>query len=105
MKKCKNCNKDYSDDKKFCKKCGEPLSEIHEFDLDEVTQKALFDTRQWYKRNMKNIVGIIMLVVIPFAVYYFILRNPKKGLTDKRAIEEQINHVQEPSQIPNAPYK
>ena len=92
MKKCKNCNKDYSDDKKFCRKCGEPLFEIHEFDLEEATQKALLDTTQWYKRNMKNILGIIMLIVIPFAVYYFILRHPIHGEMTKSAIEEQINH-------------
>ncbi len=104
MKKCKNCNKDYPDDKKFCKKCGEQLIEIEEFDFEEATQKVSIDSSQWYKRNMKNIVGIIMLVLIPFAAYYFILHNQIKGETEKSAIEEPINYVQEPSQISNNTY-
>jgi len=75
MKKCKNCNVKYPDDKKFCKTCGEPLIEIHEFDPEEVTQKALFDISKWLKKNVKNFVGILTLVMISYAVYYFILRH------------------------------
>ena len=55
MKKCKNCNVKYPDDKKFCKTCGEPLIEIHEFDPEEVTQKALFDISKWLKKKCEKL--------------------------------------------------
>ncbi len=75
MKHCKNCNQDYLDDKKFCKKCGEPLIEKHEFDFEEVKQKAFSDTSQLYKRNKKSIIGIVILVLFTSAIYYFVLRH------------------------------
>lgn len=75
MKKCENCNITYSDDKKFCKECGEPLIEIHQSDSGEVTQKALLGFSKLLQRNLKNIIGISILALISFSIYYFIFRN------------------------------
>ena len=79
MKHCKNCNKNYPEDKKFCKKCGEPLIEAYEFNSEEATEKVLTDTSMWFKKNLKTLTGILILLVIPYSVYYFMLqRNPEK---------------------------
>lgn len=75
MKKCKNCNVKYTDDKKFCKTCGEPLIEINEFDSIEVTQKALFEFSKWFKKNLKTFAGLLLMVFIFYAIYYIVLRH------------------------------
>jgi len=75
MKKCKNCNVKYPDEKKFCKTCGEPLIEIHEIDSEEIVKKVLFDSSNWFRRNIKNFIGIIAFLVASYAVYFFVLRH------------------------------
>lgn len=74
MKKCKNCNITYSDNKKFCKECGEPLIGFHQTDSGEVAQKAVLGFSKFLQRNLKNIIGILVLALISFSLYYFIFR-------------------------------
>ena len=45
MKTCKDCNISYEDDKKFCKKCGTPLTQEYNIDPRELAKKAVFEDR------------------------------------------------------------
>ena len=45
MKTCKDCNLSYADDKKFCKKCGKPLTTEYQIDPKDIAKKTVFEDR------------------------------------------------------------
>ena len=45
MKICKKCNIEYSDDKKFCKLCGSPLSQDYNIDPKKLAKKSVYEDR------------------------------------------------------------
>lgn len=45
MKTCVKCNSTFADDKKFCLKCGAPLTMIHQIEPKEVAKKNVFEDR------------------------------------------------------------
>lgn len=45
MKKCTKCNITYTDDKKFCKKCGASLSQDYNIDPKEFAKKTVYEEK------------------------------------------------------------
>jgi len=45
MKTCKKCNLSFDDDKKFCKKCGDPLISENQIDPKNIGKKTVFEDR------------------------------------------------------------
>lgn len=45
MKTCTKCNISYTDDKKFCKKCGSSLSQEYNIDPKELARKNVFEDK------------------------------------------------------------
>ena len=45
MKTCTKCNLSFDDDKKFCPKCGAPLTIIYQIEQKEVAKKSVFEDR------------------------------------------------------------
>jgi len=45
MKTCTKCNISYADDKKFCKKCGSPLSQEYNIDPKDLAKKNVFEDK------------------------------------------------------------
>lgn len=43
MKKCMHCNKEFEDDKKFCPKCGNPLTSVAVFSAGKAVEPVASD--------------------------------------------------------------
>lgn len=102
MKKCPNCGAEYEEDKKFCKKCGSPLSDVEQMSKEKDHQRREAGGTPPGKKRKKNvwiILTVLLAIVIfaggIFAVYMFQEKRLEEVREEQERRERELEEERE----------
>ncbi len=91
MKKCIKCDISYTDDKKFCKKCGSPLSQEYNIDPKELAKKTVYEE----KLKADSLNTDLLLEYSQFLYNNLLFKEAVPNLLKILAIDENQKQVNE----------